>query len=76
MADSNYINYTFDVMLNNKGSKSSSNGQFSLSTTAKLCPRKGCPVPPTPSLGTPMLWSRKSSWSTNNYKLPTIGQVY
>lgn len=74
MADSKYINYTFDVMLSNKGSKPLSSGQFSLSTEAQLCPRKGCPIPPVPSIGTPMLWSQKASWPTNGRKVPTAGQ--
>eukprot|EP01036_Dinobryon_divergens_P027890 gene27890-36744_t len=71
IADAHYLNYTFDVMLNNKGAQPS---LFSLSTAAKLCPPRGCPVPPVPHPGQPLLWSKKSSWSTNNYQLPTAGQ--
>ena len=71
IADARYLNYTFDVMLSNKGAQPN---LFSLSTVAKLCPPRGCPVPPVPTLGQPLLWSKKSSWSTNDYKLPIAGQ--
>ena len=71
MADARYLNYTFDVMLNNKNAGP---GNYGLATAARLCPPRGCPVPPPPNPAIPLRWSKKSSWSSNGYKVPVEGQ--
>mmetsp|Transcript_16459 Transcript_16459/g.22492 ORF Transcript_16459/g.22492 Transcript_16459/m.22492 type:complete len:2653 (+) Transcript_16459:1-7959(+) len=75
IGNARYENYTFDVLLTNKGASLTTSNPFGVSTAAKLCPPRGCPVPPVPNPGVPLLWSKKSSWSTNNYKVPTAGQA-
>jgi len=72
MADSQYHNGTVSVVLTTRGYKTTASPKFGVYVDSQLCPPKGCPVPPVPSIGTPMLWSKKASWQ--NKALPVAGQ--
>ena len=58
MADAEYKNRTIDIILSTKGSISTANPRFGISVQSMLCPPKGCPLPPQPSLTTPMRCSK------------------
>jgi hypothetical protein len=62
MAAAEYRNATIRVVLTTKGYKSGANPKFGVKIDAQICPPGGCPIPPQPSIGVPMLWSRKDSW--------------
>jgi hypothetical protein len=72
MADSSFHNITVDLLLTNKGALLNQPAPFAVYAVAKLCPPKGCPIPPVPTLSNPMLWSKKASWPTK--KIPVAGQ--
>ena len=63
---------TISVIVATKGAFPNSVDQFGLSLDPQQCPPVGCPVPPVPQIGTPMLWSRESSWPHN--QVPISGQ--
>jgi hypothetical protein len=72
MGDANFHNITVDVMLTNTGANLGWVAPYNVYAEAKLCPPKGCPIPPVPTIGTPMLWSKKNSWQSK--KVPVAGQ--
>jgi hypothetical protein len=72
MADAEYKNQTIRVVLSTKGYKTTANPKFGVSVDSQICPPGGCPVPPEPSIGIPMLWSKKESWP--NKIVPIAGQ--
>jgi len=74
MADAEWNKHsnTLSFIVSTKGSIPSTANQFGLSLDAQMCPPKGCPIPPIPHIGTPMLWSRETSWPS--YRIPTSGQ--
>jgi hypothetical protein len=72
MADAEYKNQTIRVVLSTKGYKTSANPKFGVSVDSQICPPGGCPIPPEPSIGIPMLWSKKDSWPSK--VVPTAGQ--
>lgn len=72
MAHSRYWNNTIDVVLNNDGALTSGSDRFRVDVKAMLCPPQGCPPPPVPDIGTPMMWSKPSSWQSK--KVPVGGQ--
>lgn len=74
MADAEYKNTTISVVLSTRGYNPSANPKFGVYLDSQLCPPKGCPVPPVPSIGRPMLWSRKDSWQSKT--LPVAGTFY
>ena len=74
MAEAEYDNKTIRAVVSNVGSYSSSQGEYNLVLDAQLCPPQGCPVPPVPTIGDPLLWSQKSSWANLGYELPQQGQ--
>ena len=71
MADAQYKNTTISVVLSTRGYKAAANPKFGVYLESQLCPPKGCPVPPVPSIGRPMLWSKKDSWQSKT--LPVAG---
>ena len=72
MADGRFDNTTVSLLLTNKQAQLHQLKPFTVYTQAKLCPARGCPVPPTPTLDKPLLWSKKASWSSG--KVPVAGQ--
>lgn len=74
MADAEYQNTTVSVILGTRGYKPAANPKFGVYLQSELCPPKGCPIPPVPSIGRPMLWSKKASWQSKT--LPVAGTCY
>ena len=72
IGDSEYKNRTIDVVVTNVGAIEHADPMFGVMVESRLCPRKGCPLPPQPSLSTPMRWSKASSWSSKT--VPKAGQ--
>ena len=72
MADTEFKNRTIDVVVTNVGAVTTASPMFGVSLESRLCPPKGCPLPPQPSLSTPMLWSKAASWSSKS--VPKAGQ--
>ncbi|RYG70223.1 hypothetical protein EON64_00770, partial [archaeon] len=73
MADSEYKNRSIDVILTNQGAIMGARPKmFGVDVVARLCPPKGCPIPPVPTIGMPMLWSRPASWP--NKRVPRTGE--
>jgi hypothetical protein len=72
MAAASYDNFTISVVLTTKGYNPAAAKKFYVGLDSQLCPPRGCPVPPVPDIGTPMLWSNKLSWQ--NQLKPVAGQ--
>lgn len=72
MSNSEYTNNTFQVLMSTKNANLALGSPFSIFAQAQLCPPAGCYIPPPPDIGTPMLWSKKSTWP--NKKVPTLAQ--
>lgn len=72
MAQAQYKNATISVVLNTNGYKPTASRRFGVTVDAQICPPGGCPIPPVPEIGIPMLWSRKDSWQSK--KVPAAGQ--
>ena len=72
MGEARFDNVTVSVLLTNQGAQMNQRSPFNVYAQAKLCPPRGCPIPPIPTLSTPMLWSKKNSWQSK--KVPIAGQ--
>lgn len=72
MADSKFENNTLSVVVGNIGAITTAPEPFGMTASLRQCPPAGCPVPPVPTIGEPMLWSRAASWSSG--RVPTTGQ--